>query len=237
MSVRVACVALFVQVVAANAHADPVDDSAAVHLERGIAAYRARDFGRAMAELLQANRQAPDLADALRWIALTEAEIDDCRSALINIEIFVPLVPADDPRVPELVAVRDRCRSTGNVTVDSTPSGAAVRVDRGPVIGATPVTRLAMRAGHHTLSVEKPGFEPQSRDIDVRALANDRASFALGLAHTTLVTQRWWFWVGVGVATIGLTALALDARPGESHPTPTQPGFPSVTCNASGCHP
>ncbi|HEX3761076.1 MAG TPA: PEGA domain-containing protein, partial [Kofleriaceae bacterium] len=204
MTVRVACLALVLQMAAA-AHADPGNAGASVHLERGIAAYRARAFDRAMDELLEANRQAPDLVEPYRWIARTEAEIDDCQSALINIESFLSRVPGNDPRVPELVAVRERCQRTGRLTVESTPSGAAIRVDQGPVVATTPVSRLAMRVGRHTITVEKPGFEPMSREVDVHALAAERAGFALATVHAAPVTQRWWFWVGVGAAIVALT--------------------------------
>jgi PEGA domain-containing protein len=235
MSVRVAWFAL-VAGMAGAAHADPDDGSAAIHLERGIAAYRAHEFSRAMTELLAANRQALDSPEPYRWIALTEAEIDDCRSALINIETFVSLVPAGDPRVPELTALRDRCRYTGNLTVESTPSGAAIRIDRGPVVGATPLRHLAMRAGRHTITVDKPGFESQSRDVDVRALATDHAGFALTAAHDTLLVQHWWFWVGVGAAAFALGVVAYDQR-ASTGPGSSPPGLPPVTCTASGCRP
>jgi hypothetical protein len=197
-----------------------------------------------MAELLLANRQALESPEPYRWIALTEAEIDDCRSALINIETFVSLVPAGDPRVPELTALRDRCRYTGNLTVESTPSGAAIRIDRGPVVGATPLRHLAMRAGRHTITVDKPGFESQSRNVEVRALATDHAGFALTAAHDTLLVQRWWFWAGLAAValTLGVVASEGHASPGSSpgpgsSPSPSPPGLPPVTCTPSGCGP
>lgn len=234
MSVRVVCLALGVAMGAATAHADPDDGNAAIHLERGIAAYRAHDFSRAMTELLLANQQALESPEPYRWIALTEAEIEDCRSALINIDTFLSLVPAGDPRVPELMAVRDRCLHTGRLTVESTPSGAAIRIDGGPVVGTTPANRLAMRAGRHTITVDKPGFESMSRDVDVHAMATDHAGFALLAAHQTPLAQRWWFWVGVGAATAALGALAYDMRPMSD---PGRSSLPAVTCTVSGCRP
>lgn len=232
MTMRVVCIALALQILqVAQIDAAPADPDAAGHLERGIAAYRARAFDRAMEELLAANRQAPELVEPYRWIALTEAEIDDCASALLNVEAFLARVPGADPRVAELVALRERCQSTGSVAVESSPSGAAIRVDRGPVLGITPVSRLAMRVGRHTITVEKTGFEPASREVDVHALAADRAWFVLAATPTPSVAQRWWFWVGVGVGVVGLTALALEAR------HPGDPGFPAVTCTSAGCQP
>jgi hypothetical protein len=74
-------------------------------------------------------------------------------------------------------ALRERCLHSGRSSVDSTPPGATIRVDDGPVVGTTPAKRLAIRVGDRTLTVEKPGFESQSRRIHVHASGIDHASF------------------------------------------------------------
>jgi hypothetical protein len=88
---------------------DTVENRALVHLDRGVAAYRAGDLGRAHAELALANQLAPDRPNPYRWLALTEAALGDCDSALVNVEGFLSRVAADDPRVGELRALRERC--------------------------------------------------------------------------------------------------------------------------------
>src|SRR5690349_7584057 len=138
MTARVAWLAAVATFAAAVAHAEPADE-ARDHHEPGVAAYRARKFTLAVDELLAANRLAPDRPEPYRWLALTEAEIDDCPSALINIDAFLSRAPAGDPGAPELAVLRDRCLGNGKLDVDSTPSGATIRVDGGPPVGATPI--------------------------------------------------------------------------------------------------
>lgn len=94
---------------APGAPGDTVENRALVHLDRGVAAYRAGDLGRAHAELTLANQLAPDRPNPYRWLALTEAALGDCDGALVDIEGFLSRVAADDPRVGELRALRERC--------------------------------------------------------------------------------------------------------------------------------
>jgi len=227
------CVAWLVMTVqvAAVAHADPVANDAAAHLERGVAAYRAHDYAAAMTELLAANRIAPDWPDPYLWLALAEAEIDDCQSALINLDAFAARVAAADPRLAELLALRDRCLHTGTLGVDSTPSGAAIRIDGGPPIATTPARRLAMRAGPHQVTVEKRGYEPQSQRVDVAAFGIGYASFVLPVTHHEPVSQRWWFWPVIGAVAVTAIGLTYEATRGpDVH-------VPGVTCDPAGCHP
>lgn len=106
---------------------DTVENRALVHLDRGVAAYRAGDLGRAHAELALANQLAPDRPNPYRWLALTEAALGDCDGALVNIEGFLSRVAADDPRVGELRALRERCvrSARANAARASEPGAAA----------------------------------------------------------------------------------------------------------------
>lgn len=255
MSARWAWVAVIVQLAAVVAHAQPAppaelaqpapirdEDDAQTHLDRGIAAYGAHDFPRAMDELSLANRLAPEAAEPLRWLALTQAELDDCRSALANIDSFAARVPRNDPRIPELVALRSRCLQNGRLSVDSAPRGAQVSIDGGRPIATTPVKRLAMRAGRHTVTVELPGFEPQSHEVEVGALRTDYTSFSLVLEHETSITRRWWFWVAIGALAItagGITYGVLHdgSQDGAMQMMPAGPPFPIITCTPTGCRP
>jgi tetratricopeptide (TPR) repeat protein len=231
MTSPVAWIVVAVQLAAAAAAADPTEDAALARLDRGVAAYRAGDFARAHDELLEANRLAPERPNPYRWLALAEAELDDCQSALINIEAFLSRVPADDARVAELVALRDRCQHTSKIDIDSTPAGAAIRLDGGAAIGQTPARRLVMRTGPHLVTLEKPGFASQSTQIEVRPFGTNYATFQLRPASTS-ITHRWWFWLAIGAVAATAGGLIYEASQGD-----TPPGLPPVTCTSSGCHP
>lgn len=119
---------------------DTVENRALIHLDRGVAAYRAGDFRRAHAELALANQLAPDRPNPYRWLALTEAALGDCDSALINVEGFLSRVAADDPRIGELRALRERClrrqvahtSGPGDPASSETAPGSAVPVATTP---------------------------------------------------------------------------------------------------------
>ncbi len=219
------------QLAAAVARADPAEDRALAHLDRGVAAYRAGDFARAHTELAAASRLAPDRPNPYRWLALTDVELGDCRAALVNIESFLSRVASDDPRAAELVALRERCLATGTLSVATTPSGAALRVDGGPPIATTPVNNLAIRVGRHVITLDKPGFVSLSHQIDVRPFGAGYATYALSAEPAAPLVRRWWFWAAVGAAAITAAGLSYELTRGSD------PRLPLVTCDPSGCHP
>ena len=136
---------------------DPRQADASACLDRGVAAYRARDFGRAIGELVAASRLLPGWPDPYRWLALAQAESDDCPSAVINIDAFAARVAPGDHRMPELAALRDRCLHTGVLRVDSAPAGATIRAC-GVGIRCLPVPRRQRdRAGCHEPSHHAAG--------------------------------------------------------------------------------
>lgn len=91
------------------AGASPVETEALGHLDRGVAAYRAGDYTLAEHELHAAQQLVPDRANPYRWLALTEAALGECPAALIDVESFLSRIAADDPRVAEMVQLRQRC--------------------------------------------------------------------------------------------------------------------------------
>jgi hypothetical protein len=231
MTAHVASIVAAALLAATPAAADPAEDAALAHLDRGVAAYRARDFARAHDELLEASRLAPDRPNPYRWLALAEVELDDCQSALVNIEGFLSRVPTGDTRIPELVALRDRCLHTGKVTIESTPGGAAIRIDDGPVIATTPARRLVMPVGAHSVTLSRPGFVSRTARIDVHAFGTDFATFHLSAERSTPLVRRWWFWAAVAATTIAAAGVTYTL----TRDAPTR--LPAVICDANGCRP
>jgi hypothetical protein len=215
---------------------DPRQAGAAACLDRGVAAYRARDFTRAIGELVAASRLLPGWPEPYRWLAQAQVESDDCPSAVINVDAFAARVAPGDRRLPELSALRDRCLHTGVLRVDSAPAGAMIRVDGGPPVGTTS-RRVTLRTGVHTVTVEKPGFETGSQRVEVEPLGTHYTSFALTPEHDPPLAQRWWLWVAIGAGVVA-TIVLIDA----SHETTQRPelrspsGLPRMTCDAAGCH-
>jgi PEGA domain len=230
MITRVARIVALAQLAAAVARADPAAEALA-HLERGVAAYRAGDFAHAQVELLAAQRLAPDRANPYRWLALTEVELGDCRGALVHVEGFLSRVPADDPRIAELLAVRRRCTASGTLHVESAPSGATIRIDGGPPIATTPTPMLSLRVGAHRLTIEKPGHRSQSEALEIRAEGVTYLRYALVAERDPPLYRRWWFWAAVGAVALTTAGVTYGlTRDGDAL-------LPPVTCDDAGCRP
>lgn len=212
------------------ARADAVEDAARVHLDRGVAAFRAGEYPRALRELTAASELVPDKPNPYRWLALTQVQLGDCRSALEHIEDFLSRVPADDERTAELVRLRELCQRTGALRVESAPPKASLRID-GAVVGATPYESLSLRAGAHVLVAEKAGFAAQRREVVVPAGGELAVRFELSPARAS-IARRWWFWAAIGGAALAVGgAIAYAASDGG--PTP----LPPIDCAPSGCTP
>lgn len=212
--------------------ADPDGSEAAAlaHLDRGVAAFRAGDFARAHREFESASELAPDRPNPYRWLALTEVQLGDCRQAAAHAEAFLTRVPADDPRAPELVRVRDLCRRTGALTVDSRPGPASLRIDGEPV-GQTPYRALAMRPGSYRLAAERSGYQRSERTVVVRPGAELAVRLDLAPVPRTPITRRWWFWTAVaGVAAAAVTTTVVLAAGGDDAAI-----LPPVRCDEVGC--
>jgi hypothetical protein len=221
-------VAAAVPLVSAPVRADPSEQAALVHLDRGVAAFRARDYSRAHREFQAASDLAPDRPNPYRWLALTEMQLGDCRGAVGHADGFLSRVAAGDPRAPELVRLREVCSRTGALAVDSTPPRAALRIDDA-LVGRTPYRALSMRAGAHRLVAGSPGYRPAERSIVVQA--GEELAVHLQLAPVPRpITRRWWFWTAAIGAAAAVTAAVVIASSGRDDAL-----LPAIHCDASGC--
>jgi hypothetical protein len=231
MTTQVAAIVALAQLAAAVARADPASDALALaHLERGVAAYRAGDLAHAHVELTAAQRLAPDRANPYRWLALTESKLGDCRSALVRVEGFLSRVPAADPRVGEMLEVRSRCTATGTLHVESTPSGATIRIDGGAPVATTPTPMLPVLVGRHRLTIEKSGYRSQTETLDVRPLGTTYARYTLAAEREPL-HRRWWFWAAVGAVVLTTAGVTYELARDDNAL------LPPVTCGDAGCQP
>jgi hypothetical protein len=127
---------------APRAFADPTEDAAQVHLDRGIAAFNAGDFAQARKDLAAASELVPHKPNPYRWLALTEIQLGDCAHAVEDIASFVARVPADDARIPELIRLRDLCQNHAVPAVTQEPARSVVEQP------APPTSPEAHASGH-----------------------------------------------------------------------------------------
>jgi hypothetical protein len=106
---RVAVALSVILVLAGAVRADDNEAAALAHIDRGVAAFHAGEYTRAHREFTAAHELVPDRANPYRWLALTEMQLGDCASAVPNIAEFERRVPADDPRLAELIRLRVLC--------------------------------------------------------------------------------------------------------------------------------
>lgn len=98
----------------------------------------------------------------------------------------------------DLPILMDRLPAT--IHVASTEPASIVTID-GDDVGATPAT-ISRPAGQHRLVVRKSGFIKYETTVDARAGEEVNLSANLEKEKPAL-TQRWWFWTGIGVVVIG----------------------------------
>jgi len=110
MRARIAAIVVGLALHSEPAGADANEDAALVHLDRGIAAFNAKDWKVAEREISTAMRLAPHKPNPYRWLALTEIQLGDCATALLNIDAFLAHVEPSDPRVAEMKRWQELCR-------------------------------------------------------------------------------------------------------------------------------
>ncbi|MCA9513401.1 MAG: PEGA domain-containing protein [Myxococcales bacterium] len=109
----------------------------------------------------------------------------------------------------------------GIVKVNTKDPGATVKID-GKVEGVTPFDK-DIAVGKKVVTVGRPGFYDESREVDIRAGEEYVLDFQLREMPTTSSDdgefyEQWWFWTIIGVAGAGAaTAIALSSS-GESAP-------------------
>jgi len=95
--------------------------------------------------------------------------------------------------------------------IDRAPADARVRVDGQEVLGADPVR---LRAGSHLVTVERLGYEPQSKWVDVPRRGQADVAFVLAAAEGPLLaSQAIGAWGPDGNGVRSLAGLREEVRP------------------------
>ena len=153
----VAAVAVVAHLAAATAQpaAGPDENAAQIHLDRGVAAFEAKAYADAHHEVSEASRLAPDRPNPYRWLALTEVQLGDCPAALEHIAAFTARVPADDPRLAEMIRLHALCSRVEPQGPTPAPALASRPITRrwwfwaavGGVVAAGAVTAIVLARG------------------------------------------------------------------------------------------
>ena len=102
--------------------------------------------------------------------------------------------------------------------VSSNEEKSVVRVDLIDV-GYAPI-EIQRPAGPYMIAVEKPGFS--SYETRVKVNPGEEADIKAKLTHTP-ITQKWWFWSGVGLVVTGAVVGTYFAT--RSGPAPERPAL------------
>lgn len=116
----------------------------------------------------------------------------------------------------------------GLLVVASEPGGGEVFVD-GRELGNAPV-ETSVGAGTHRVSVRLSGYNETSTSVVVSV--GERRVVSIRLGQGTPITQKWWFWTGLGVAVLAGTVATYAAFTEKSPDSGTiAPGRVGVTGN------
>ena len=104
----------------------------------------------------------------------------------------------------------------GRISVQTTPSGATVRVDGDPV-GTSPL-EIDLPAGDHKITAEVQGFLGASRVVTAVAGVDERMTLTLIPAESPRSPWRvlGWSAVGTGVVSVGVAALLFVLDGGQA---------------------
>jgi hypothetical protein len=120
-------------------------------------------------------------------------------------------IGVDVEMVPKAVA--------GLLVVGSEPGGGTVIVD-GRELGTAPV-EASVGAGNHKVAVRLPGYVETSTSVVVSV--GERRVVTVRLGQGAPITQKWWFWTGIGTVVAAGVIISYAALTERSPGTGTIP--------------
>ena len=154
----------------------------AEHYQRGETLYLQGDYPAAVKEFIDAYCLKPDFYTILKDIGQAYERDLDYEKAIAYLERFVHEVPYDakkppgcaaDPQIDKdnvIARIGILTRLRAQVLVQTDPKDATVVIanDAGTRATGRSGQNIDVFGGHYTMSIEKPGFEPQSQPLDAR---------------------------------------------------------------------
>jgi hypothetical protein len=99
--------------------------------------------------------------------------------------------------------------------ITSPVSGAAVTVD-GKEMGNVPA-ETPLRPGQHRIALRRDGYDPA--ETSVVLVAGEKKDVVVPMAVHETITNKWWFWTGIGVVVVGGGIAAYLIATTEKDPT------------------
>jgi len=148
-------------------------DAARKAYQEGDKAFLAGDYVAAYAGFSKANELLPS-PQAAYWAAKSLDGQNKEEEAIKAYEALLadPALPGSTLAADKVTDAKTRlaelkAKQVGEVSIVTTPPGAAVSVDGAPQTGETPLT-LKLPPGPHKLTVAVSGYEPNDVDIEVK---------------------------------------------------------------------
>jgi hypothetical protein len=152
---------------APSAGAHPSVDAARELDQQGVRSFRAGRYTDAIT-FFRAAHQLGGPSSELWNIVRCREGMDDAEGAAAAIDEYLALrdlLPQDRADADrEALALRTRLST---LTVTTTPPGASISVDGKPSPGSTPLS-TDVRAGSHTIAVQRAGYEAATQTIEAR---------------------------------------------------------------------
>ena len=222
-------------------------------MERGIAARDKGDHEAALVEYQKAIALVPEANVPHRFAAESLAALKRWEEAITSWETYLRI----KPNVQDAAQVRariDEIRAKhleGIVDVECTPEGADVLLDPSDLlgesrVGVTPLHDLHVRAGAHTIVVQKAGYKEVRYQVPVTAGATrvvqcalEREGSATSMGPSSPQPESRdqkteggkfvgsaWFWAGLGALVVGgvVTAIVFGTQSSNDGPPATHGG-------------
>ncbi len=192
---------------------------------QGQERFREGDFAGALASFESAHAAVPNPV-VLLSIAECQVRLGQYTAAVVTLGKYLDARP-DAPDRPQVEAQIAKLRERpALITIESTPSGAAITVD-GVETGLVTPADLELTSGDHVVALTLAGFEPVRHELSVLIGARDTLSFPLeqaapeapvpAVASSTPTDAevsdqrrtRTAVWVATGIAGAGLATGAL----------------------------
>ena len=154
------------------AAAQDARDQASSHMRIGSGFYEVNNFRKALFHYKKAQKLAPEAAGPYRELGKTHEALGHLKAAVKNYREYLDRKPDAKDRATitsYIFSIEEQTgiKSSGQLTVITTPAGATLRIDNPTAepVGQTPLKSLRLLSGSYVLFVEYKGHEPAIKKV------------------------------------------------------------------------